>query len=236
MNAYLKCPLFAGHPIAHGFGLRTPLSQPEGFDFLTGPVVAVKQVHGREIVTVISPPPTRDPIFWLGDADALVTAVPGVALGVRTADCAPILLFDPVARVVAAVHAGWRGAAQEIVRHTVVRMEREWGSRPIDLRAAIGPCISPARFEVGAEVRTAFAGYPERLCPSPAKEGQEKWLLDLPGVLLDQFRALGVPGNQVEWIGACTVGDAGRFSSYRREREASTRQWNIIQLRAMRSV
>jgi hypothetical protein len=231
MRAYLTSNILddcAG--IKHGFGKRDAPPNGGGFLFLGGPVHAVKQVHGAKVLVIDGAERGSESPLWVGEADALLTARPGVPIGIRTADCAPILVWDPVSRVAAAIHAGWRGAAAEIVQNTLLRMVENWGCRPGDLRVAIGPCISPARYEVGAEVAEAFSRHPARLTPSLAREGHPKWLLDLPGVLLDQFTSLGVPREQMEWVGVCTLGNGDTFSSFRREGAASTRQWSIIQI------
>ena len=91
-----------------------------------------------------------------GDFDGLVTDAPGVMLAVFSADCTPILLYDPVRRAVGAVHAGWRGTAAGIVRNAVEMLRAEFGCAPENIRAAIGPCIGPCCFETGPEVRSAM--------------------------------------------------------------------------------
>lgn len=110
------------------------------------------QVHGTQIV-ILDEAMSQGPI---PDADAVITRQKGQWIGVRTADCVPVLLCDREAQVVAAVHAGWRGTVQHIVRLTVERMEKELGCRPADMLAMIGPSISPEAFEVGEEVADAF--------------------------------------------------------------------------------
>ena len=91
----------------------------------------------------------------LRDIDALVTALPRVCIGISTADCVPVLLYDPKHRVIGAAHAGWRGMVSHILVHTIERM-RTLGTHPRDLRAVVGPCIGPDSFEVGEEVVDAF--------------------------------------------------------------------------------
>lgn len=233
MRTCLTSPIldsFAG--IKHGFGMREVPPDDSGFAFLDGPVCAVKQVHGVEVMVVGSAQGACESPNWMGEADALLTDAPGVSIGIRTADCAPILVWDPVARVAGAIHAGWRGAAAGIVARVMQRMASAWGCRPVDLRVAIGPCISPARYEVGIELADSFSLYPSRLTPAEAREGHPKWHLNLPGVIADQFESRGVPREQVEWLGVCTYENPGNFSSFRREGTASTRQWNIIQIEA----
>jgi hypothetical protein len=123
------------------------------------PVVQGHQVHGYRVAVVSRPETTREELEGI---DALVTGVPGCAIGVRTADCVPILLYDPTHRVVAAVHSGWKGTVQRISQKTLFTMNQEFGCRPEDIRAAIGPAIGPASFQVGEEVVQFFKeqGFP----------------------------------------------------------------------------
>lgn len=130
-----------------------------------------RQVHGKEIAVVdehscVCPdlPSTNAVCLEMPVADAVITRMAGQWIGVRTADCVPVLLADPVRRVVAAVHAGWRGTVAHIVRLTVERMIAEMGCRPADLYAAIGPSIGPEAFEVGEEVAAAFCDADRQEC------------------------------------------------------------------------
>ncbi len=116
------------------------------------------QVHGTEIVVVTEETPYDASVeLQPVDADAVITQVRGRWIGVRTADCVPVLLYDPEKKVVAAVHAGWRGTVRHIVRLTVERMQQQFGVQPASLLAMIGPSIGPDAFEVGEEVARAFA-------------------------------------------------------------------------------
>ena len=123
------------------------------------PVIQGHQVHGSRIAIIDRPDLTREE---LEGYDAFVTNLPGVAIGVRTADCVPILLSDPVHHVIAAVHSGWKGTVLKISRSTVNLMEERFGTRAADLRAVIGPAIGPESFQVGEEVVEKFrdAGFP----------------------------------------------------------------------------
>ncbi|MBR6874917.1 MAG: laccase domain-containing protein [Bacteroidales bacterium] len=117
------------------------------------PVVQGHQVHGVRVAVVDRPDLTRED---LEGVDALVTALPDCAIGVRTADCVPILLYDPECRVVAAVHSGWKGTVQRISQKTLFLMKQEFGCCPENIRAALGPAIGPASFQVGEEVVQFF--------------------------------------------------------------------------------
>ncbi len=117
------------------------------------PVVTGHQVHDCLVAVVDRLGITRDE---LQGYDAFVTNIPGVAIGVRTADCIPVLLYDSVHRAVAAVHAGWKGTVKRISRMTIAKMEECYGTRAEDLRAVIGPGIGPESFQVGAEIVEVF--------------------------------------------------------------------------------
>ena len=125
------------------------------------PVVQAHQVHGDRIALITDPETTRDELEGI---DALITATPGIAIGARTADCVPVLLYDPVGKTIAAIHSGWRGTVKRISAETVSAMGDAFGTVPSDLLAVIGPSIGPDSFQVGAEVAQQFssAGFPMR--------------------------------------------------------------------------
>lgn len=167
------------------------------------------QVHSADAVTVFGP---------MDDgarprADALVTDVPGLLLGIVTADCAPVLLADPEAGVVAAAHAGWNGALGGIVEATLLAMAAR-GARAERVCAAIGPCIARASYEVDAPLLARFVE------ADPANErfftdGRPgRWQFDLEAYVAHRLAGAGV--RRVEALGLDTYGDADRFFSYRR--------------------
>lgn len=146
--------------------------------------------------------------------DAVVTLTPGVLCGALAADCAPILLADPDARIVAAVHAGWRGALGGVAEAAVEAMSG-LGAEPGRIVAVVGPCIGPMSYEVGQEFRAAF----EAADPAhgrffaPGAEA-DKRMFDLPAFVLSRLRAAGV--QTCAWIGCDTCADQDRFFSNRR--------------------
>jgi YfiH family protein len=151
---------------------------------------------------------------FLNETDAVITDLQGVCIAVKTADCVPILLFDPKQKVVAAVHAGWRGTVQNIVSMTINKMVKEFGCEPSSLFAGIGPSISPEIYEVGEEVWKQFA--PEFYHASnPARA--DKRLLNLWSANYHQLINAGVPDNQIEVANICTWSDPDRFFSARRD-------------------
>ena len=149
-------------------------------------------------------------------ADALVTRRPGVALGIVTGDCAPVLFADAEAGVVGAAHAGWRGAAAGVLEETVAAMERLGASRA-RIVAAVGPCIAQASYEVGPDLRNAvLAGNAVDDAARFFAEGrrEDRWRFDLAGYCAARLRALGL--RAVEDAAADTLADEARFFSHRR--------------------
>ena len=154
---------------------------------------------------------------WKGErpeGDASVTAAPGVICAVLTADCAPVLLADPEAGIVGAAHAGWKGALHGIVHSTVAAMQA-LGAEPRRMVAVVGPCISQASYEVGADFQDRF----EHHDPGSGRffapgESADKRLFDLPAFVLWRLEQAGV--GEAAWTGADTRADAVRFYSNRR--------------------
>jgi polyphenol oxidase len=173
-------------------------------------LITAFQVHSPDVVVVETPwPPQARP-----RADGIVTCTPGLAIGVTTADCGPILLAEPQARVIGAAHAGWRGALAGIIEATVAAMERLGAERP-RVRAALGPMIRRPNYEVGPDLIARFAGTDsanQRFFRPAAREGHA--LFDLAGYIGMRLDRAGV--SQVEDLGLCTYADPGRFFSFRR--------------------
>ena len=152
--------------------------------------------------------------YFLNETDAVITNLKNVCVAVKTADCVPVLVYDPVKQVVAAIHAGWRGAAQNIVQNTINQMIASFGSDPSDLWAGIGPSISPQIYEVGEEVWSQFApGFYQPTNPFK----NEKRLLDLWKANHHQLTSSGVPENQIEVAQICTLSNSEMFFSARRD-------------------
>ena len=174
-------------------------------------LVTVHQVHSARAVPVTAPLSIRP------EADAMVTATPGLLLGVLTADCQPVLFHDPKAGVIGAAHAGWRGTVDGVLEATLDAMEA-LGAQRADIRAAIGPTISQAAYEVGPEFLDRLRDEDPESLRHFANGTGDRMLFDLPGYGLHRLRSAGV--GQAEWIGHCTYRDATRFYSYRRTTHA----------------
>ena len=146
--------------------------------------------------------------------DAVVSVTPGVLCGALAADCAPVLLADAEARVVASVHAGWKGALGGVAEAAVAAM-RGLGAEPARIAAVVGPCIGPASYEVGLEFLAAFeAADPAHARFFAAGDAADKRMFDLPAFVLSRLRAAGV--QTCAWIGCDTCADEDRFFSNRR--------------------
>ena len=170
-------------------------------------LVGVHQYHSAD-VAVIDAPTTERP-----KADAMVTNQKGIALGILTADCQPVLFADPVAGVIGAAHAGWKGALGGVLSNTVAAME-QLGAKRDNISAAIGPCISQAAYEVGPEFFEDFIAQEHSFSRFFANGQEDRMQFDLPSFGLHMLREAGV--GSAEWIRHCTYQDAARFYSYRR--------------------
>jgi YfiH family protein len=178
-------------------------------------VLSVKQVHGTDALVVDQP--IRQGESFEGGWDALVTNQPGVMVTVRTADCVPVLLHDPVRRVVAAVHAGWRGAVAGIVPKTVALLVNRFGATANRLRMAIGPSAGPCCYEVDEPVLSRLREvFPEwRDVVEPV--GNERACLDLRAFVRRQGLTDGLKAERIVTVNACTICHPDLFFSYRRE-------------------
>jgi polyphenol oxidase len=173
--------------------------------------VWLSQVHGARVLRLEAD--TCD-----GQAaDASITTLPGMACTVSVADCLPVLFAAPGGRGVGAAHAGWRGLAAGVLEATLAALCEAASCEPAALDAWLGPCIGARRFQVGADVLEAFgAAAAHRFTPQPADASTPRWLADLPGLARDRLRAAGL--RRVSGGAWCTVEDASRFFSFRRDR------------------
>lgn len=169
------------------------------------------QVHETVIVAVEETSQESQ----LEGVDAVMTNVSGLCIGVSTADCIPVLLYDRVHRAVSAIHAGWRGTVKRIVEKTVAQMTAVYGSRPADIIAQIGPGIHVESFEVGDEVYDAFsaAGF---TMETISRRYDERWHIDLPECNRRQLLATGIPEAQISVSPICTYQHPDLYFSARR--------------------
>lgn len=188
-------------------------------------LASVHQVHSAEVVTVDSVTDAKP------QADGIVTATPGVALSVLTADCLPVLFADPQAGVIGAAHAGWKGAIAGILSNTVTAMETLGASRDA-IRAVIGPSISQKAYEVGPEFYDSVLQADPRAGRFFVQGAGDRLKFDLPAFGLAKLKEAGL--GQVDWTRHCTYADRARFFSYRRATHAQDpdygRQIAVIRL------
>ena len=181
-------------------------------------LVSVHQVHSPDVVVVEAPFGERP------KADAMVTATPGLSLGILTADCAPVLFEDREAGVVGAAHAGWRGALAGVTDATIGAMET-LGAARARINAVIGPTISQRAYEVGPEFMDEFIAEDPETARFFAGGQGDRMQFDLPGYLLNRLRAAGV---EARWTGHCTYSDPARFFSYRRACHAGEKDYGRL--------
>lgn len=247
---YSRSPLYCFEETAHAFLTRKSGVSPAPFDSLNlgvngedeeenirknfkllngafgvspANLLRLRQVHGSRVLAAEDYPggiPVEAP-----EADAAVTGLKNIALGVLTADCLPVLFHDPIKKVVAAAHAGWRGTAQKICIRTVEAMTARFGSRPEDIRAALGPCIGPCCYAVGENVAMEFPG-----SRAIAKDGG-RVTLDLGLANVEQLISTGLKEDNITSSGACTSCANDMFFSYRADGGRTGRQLSFIMLK-----
>ncbi len=202
------------------------------------PLHTLKQVHGNEIRVVGSSDPpwpdktrgTRMLPSWRNNpqADGMLSAEAGQLLGITTADCVPILMVAPHHRMVAALHAGWRGTAKDICGRAIRSLETDWGVPPADLLVALGPSIDGCCYEVGRDIG-------ETLAQQRGTQGWRAWrsngdtgFLDLRLVNRLRCEQFGVAPDRIQHVGPCTFCSGALLSSYRREGTHAGRQLSVI--------
>jgi YfiH family protein len=212
---FITAPLLRGVPgLVHGFGQRSAAPTPA--DPVPPDILLMKQVHGTHVARA----PWRDS----PEADAAVAGGPGPVLGIKTADCLPILLVDPRRRAVAAAHAGWRGTVAGVAAAAVKALVGD-GSRPGDLLAALGPGIGPCCYEVGNEVRAAF-GDEGGAFFRPGPRGRDH--LDVRAANREQLLRSGLVPERIDSIDHCTFCAPALYHSYRRDGAHSGRMISFV--------
>ena len=201
--------------LEHGFPTRTASLHPGPI-----PITTLRQVHSAEVRNANS---LEDRAL---EGDALIASRTGIRVGVRTADCVPILMADPKTRSVAAVHAGWRGTLARIGARTVEQMTAEFGTDPENLQVAIGPSIRVCCYEVGEDVAGQFRSLFPEWKDADHTNGWKS--LDLIEANRRTLAGAGVPSAHVHDLGLCTFCCADEFYSYRREPENPGRMISFI--------
>jgi YfiH family protein len=193
-------------------------------------IVRVSQVHGRRVV-VVEPgvPIAAAPDGGAPEADAVVSMDPSRAVAVRVADCVPILLADTAHRVVAAIHAGWRGSCAGVTSATIETIE-ELGVDPGTLVATIGPSMGGCCYQVDDKVRTAFLGMTPDAADWFTEDGPGHWKLDLWRANADQLEVAGVPPASIHVMGVCTKHHHEQCWSYRMDGAGAGRMVAAIRI------
>ena len=179
-------------------------------------LTAPHQVHSPDVVVVDAA--WDDAAEGRPVADAVVTATPGIVLGIVTADCAPVLFADAEAKVIGAAHAGWRGAVDGVLENTIAAME-QLGARRERIAAVIGPTIAQPSYEVDAAFRDRFDRSAEPFfAPAPEREGNARWHFDLPGFIAARLHDAQI--RKIADTGRDTFSHVARYHSYRRATQA----------------
>jgi len=199
--------------LEHGFGTR------QAGVWVGGPLATLRQVHSAHWLYAHGRTGT------IGEADALISDSPGLMIGVWTADCLPVLIADPTHKVVAAIHAGWRGLAAGIAGAVIAGMRRRFDSRPEQLLVAVGPGICGACYEVGPEVAARFAPWLPEL-----GSVQGRLTVDLAVILTRQLLEAGVARQSLDLSRLCTACRPDEFFSYRKGSGRGQRMLSAIGL------
>lgn len=207
----------------HSFSTRRAVLDEDGTPLFKGSGVYLKQTHSADVLIVQKPPSEGLHIF--GEGDGLLTKVRNLSLFIKTADCAPIALYDPIEGVIGAVHSGWRGTLGGILEEAIKKMTQFFLTKPENLLVVFGPSISYDAFEVGPELIEAFKEkYPffkegEHYSPSKASSG--KYFLGLKEVLRSHATSLGILDRHIDLLNYCTYLQPDLFYSHRRAKESS---------------
>ncbi len=225
MNPIISKNLSNTGKVVHGFLNKNFIGDLDDVARCSGlsRIHTIKQVHSN-VVFLLSDKVAREKTV---EGDAIVTSMRNLGVGVYTADCVPLLLVDGDARVVAAVHAGWRGTLSGIINRTISRMEKSYGILSSEISAAVGPSIGMCCYEVGEEVAVQFMKKYDRCREFVSKRSDSKYLIDLGMANVRNLVDAGVANFEVMDI--CTMCN-GDFHSYRREGRGVGRQLSFIGL------
>ena len=207
----VKCRFTGDSPTSYQF-FRKELARV--FKLETTQLIFPRQVHSSTVAVIDRPMQSAD----IPETDALITNQPGLCLCVQTADCVPILLFDPVNKVIGSVHAGWRGTVNKILAKTIFAMQQRFDTQPENLIAGIGPSIHLHAYEVGQDVilpvRENFNNHRHLLKPSST---ENKAYFDLWEANKTILTEIGLEEKQIEVMGICSYSHESLFYSARRD-------------------
>lgn len=192
-------------------------------------LLTVKQVHGKDLL-LIDEPNLDLSHFARVEVDAILTNQPGIMIGILTADCYPLLLWNRQQTAIAAIHIGWRGAAEGLISKTIKAMTTHFDCTPEDLVAAIGPGIGADKYEVDRPVRDAFRQGSGFWNETTRETSLGHWNLNLVRSCRLQLEQAGLTPDTIEEAGHCTFAQAEMFFSYRRDEGKTGRQLGFIML------
>ena len=197
-------------------------------DMENATLITLNQIHSDKVHVVTD----RSVSELAIEGDALITQEKNVAIAIKTADCFPLLLVDPVHRAVGAVHSGWRGTLSNIVSCAIEEMSRYFNSDPTEIMVALGPGIRDCCFEVDEDVARLFMeAYPEIIPALPISGRPGKFSVNLAKILHAQLTRVGVPTRNQYDLGICPCCNTREFFSYRAEGTSSGRMMSIITIR-----
>jgi YfiH family protein len=205
----------------------------DAFDVSPEQFLTVRQVHGDGIL-VMKGPDFRIPEGKPLEYDGIITDQTGIAVGVKTADCVPILIVDKIKRIIGVVHAGWRGTALKIAAKAVMRFREDFSSETGDMVAAIGPSIGPCCYQVDEQVYRAMEHGGAEPYFGPCEENG-RWMLDLPSLNRQHLVEAGLSAESVGMSGLCTACLPDLFYSHRGESGRTGRQLNFLMLQENRT-
>lgn len=218
----IAAPILKNSKITHAFLTKEGLPDiKERYSVQT-----VNQVHGDNIMVVDKNQPVDKNVC----ADAIITNLKGVPIGILTADCLPVILFDPLNTAVGIIHAGWKGTLKRIVSKTVLAMHKKWGTSPDQITAGLGPCIGECCYAVGTDVIERFmAEFSDSMDFIMARENARH--LNLKKANYNQLVSAGLLKKNI-WISKlCTSCRKDLFFSYRRDNKETGRQMSFVMIR-----
>jgi hypothetical protein len=194
-------------------------------------IFLANQVHGDQVLVLEEKPKDNGDQYPYLDFDAIITHIKGLAIGVLTADCLPIMLYDPVEEVIGIIHSGWRGSCLNIAGSVIQKLKKTYGVKLKNLLVGIGPCIGDCCYEVDLKVVRSLKNTTSRWKDFMKPVRTNKYYMDLVGLNIYQLVKAGVPQENIVRVNACTCCNSKIFFSHRAHRGRTGRQLNFIQLR-----
>lgn len=193
-------------------------------------IFLANQMHGDQVLILDEDPDESPSKYFYLDYDAMITQRKGLAIGVLTADCLPILVYDTAQEVIGIVHAGWRGTCLNIVGNVVSKLRKAFDVEPENLMVGLGPCIGECCYEVDIKVVRSIKNSTNRWKEFIKPKKANRYSFDLVGLNIHQLQQAGVPQENIVRVTACTACNSKIFFSHRANRGKTGRQLNFIQL------